>query len=785
MREYHFKDLVDFGFFPLTVIKEADKTGSIWDVRIIEQGWSSNGVFYSAEVLKAAISLFNEDVKVFAFQFNGKEFNHLSDDIVDFHREGFSRNMAGFLSDVKFSETEKGLIGKFNVTDDFFKMTFKNSFKHGKKDLLGFSIDARGRLRFGTAEGRQGKIAEEIKKVNSLDIVTHPAAGGELLRMVASQNIGGFKTMDILIKMIRENPTILGIKESSEIKDKSDEEISVMLMDTLKASTGKEHDAKGNLTDEDISKIKEMLKDNDIDKVMKMLESLTVKKEDEEEENNDDSSDDNSDNDNQDDNSDNDNSDDNADDSNSDDNADDPVKESVKKADEVISRLEQRESDLIIKEALADETILPQESKDMIKESFNGKMATKEEVDEAIKTHKEYLGKIAESKLVNDMSEESVRVTTGLDAQSRLQIAMHKMLGIDPTDEEKEDWKKVPAFRGIKEAYIKFTGDSEVLSDNQGVMQEAIVSDFPQALGTSMERRLLKEYARLDINAAWRKFASIESVDNFKTQDRIQIGGLADLPVVAENGAYTEFTSPSEVKASYAVTKKGKILPVTWEFIKNDDLRVVTRLVSEMGKSAARTLGKFVFDLILNVSGGVINAGTIYDSKALYHADHSNTTTDAMDFDAIDAAITAIANQEQPDSAEPLNINAKFLLVPYEKRSAAKIFIESEDKPSSTGDGTIRSINPNFQALEPVIIPNGYLRSDQNNWYVLADPADLEYLNIGFLDGKQNPEMFVQDQPTVGKVFTNDQIRYKVRHVYSGVVTDFRGFYGGLEAGLS
>jgi hypothetical protein len=776
--------LIDFGYFPIDVLKEADKTGSIWNVRIIASGWSLNGVYYSPEVLKTAAPLF-EDVKVFAFQFNDKAFNHLPDDIVDFHKEGFSRNLSGFLTDVRFDEAEKGLVAKLHVTDDFFKMTFKNSFNHGKKDLLGFSIDARGRLMMGHAEGRQGKIAEEIKKVNSLDIVTNPAAGGELLRMVASYH--GGKTMKDLIKMIRENPQILGIKESADIKDKTDAQLTEMLMSKLTESTGKTHDSKGTLTPEDLTKISEMLKaKDDSEKIMKMLESMLAKQDEDEDndDNNDSNDDDNSDDNNDDDNNDDADNDDNSD--NDDEQKDDTAKEALKKANEAIETMKKTQSDMILKEALNAENALPQFSKDRITEMFKGKIVTSDEVQKQIKSEKEYLGKFVESNSNGfnvDMSE--MRITTGLEPKDRRQIAMDKMMGVEPTDEEKDAWSKVPAFHGLKEAYIEFTGDKNV-QGNSGItsMKEAVSSDFPEALGTSMERRLLKEYARLDVNAAWKKFATIESVDNFKTQDRIQIGGLSDIPVVAEGGTYTEFTSPNEVKASYAATKKGKILVVTWEMIKNDDLRMVTRLVSEMGKAASRTLAKFVFDLILNYASGSINGGTIYDSKALYHNDHNNTTTNALDYDSLNAAITAIANQLQPDSNEPLNINAKYLMVPYELRSLATILLGSEKIPG-TSEGTIESINPNFQALEPLIIPKGFLRADENNWYVLADSADLEYLNIGFLDGKQNPEIFLQDQPTVATVFTNDQIKYKVRHVYSGVQTDFRGYYGGLVTGLS
>jgi hypothetical protein len=754
------KDLVDFGF--------------------IQSGWSLNEVFYSPEVLKQSAPLF-EGVKVFAFQFNDKEFNHLPDPIVDFHKEGFSRNVAGFVDNVRYVEGE-GLVGKLHVTDDFFKMTFKNSWQAGKRDLLGFSIDARGRISLGIAEGHKGKIAEEIKQVNSLDIVTHPAAGGELLRMVASQ---GVKKMDKLIEFLKENFQLLGIKESKELEGKTDEQIIESLVSVLEAKNGDKKkmnmdDVKNKVkestekVEEMLLKMSEMLKEKKLDDAVALLASTLQPKADD---NDDDSDNDDSNNDANDKNDTNDDNADNDDSNDSDSDNDEPSAD--EKVTEALKQLQQERSDMLVESILSKETILPQDAKDKIKESFKDKIVDKDDVEKSIKDEKEYLAKFSESFKVNNMELDNAHLTTGLTPADKRQIAMHKMFGLEPTDEEKDAWSKVKAFRGLKESYIEFT--------NTGItsMKEAVSSDFPEALGTSMERRLLREYTQFNINEAWRKFVTIESIDNFKTQDRIQIGGLADLPVVAENGTYTTFTSPNEVKASYAATKKGKILVVTWEMVKNDDLRMITRLVSEMGRAAARTLGKFVFDLVLNVSGGVINAGTIYDSTALYTSGHSNLTTNALAYDSLDAGIIAMMNQTQPDSSEPLGIRSKYLLVPGELRGTAKVMVESEKIPISSGPGTQESINPNFGRVEPIVIPNGFLRSDKNNWYLIADPQDVESIVIGFLDGKENPEIFLQDQPTVATVFTNDQIKYKVRHVYNGVVTDYRGFYGGIVTGLS
>jgi len=77
-------------------------------------------------------------------------------------------------------------------------------------------------------------------------------------------------------------------------------------------------------------------------------------------------------------------------------------------------------------------------------------------------------------------------------------------------------------------------------------------------------------------------------------------------------------------------------------------------------------------------------------------------------------------------------------------------------------------------ALEVVVVPQF---TDTNDWYLQTDPRELEGIEIGFLNGVEEPELLVQDQPNVGTVFTNDAIAYKVRWIFGGGWVDFRGAY--------
>jgi hypothetical protein len=79
------------------------------------------------------------------------------------------------------------------------------------------------------------------------------------------------------------------------------------------------------------------------------------------------------------------------------------------------------------------------------------------------------------------------------------------------------------------------------------------------------------------------------------------------------------------------------------------------------------------------------------------------------------------------------------------------------------------------QQSERVIVSP--LLTDANDWYVFANVQEAPTVEVGFLQGQQEPEFFLADQPTAAAVFTSDKIRYKVRHEHESVVIDFRGAY--------
>jgi hypothetical protein len=143
-------------------------------------------------------------------------------------------------------------------------------------------------------------------------------------------------------------------------------------------------------------------------------------------------------------------------------------------------------------------------------------------------------------------------------------------------------------------------------------------------------------------------------------------------------------------------------------------------------------------------------------------------TTDAQHLVGVDVRkVTQFLALEKP-----------ILWVPRALNGTALALRDSEKHPESA-EGGINTLKGQFDVQQ-----SPFLRGDENNYYLSAKNSDVEGIEIGFLNGKEEPEILVQDQPTVGNVFVYDQIRYKLRHEYGGAVVDFRAFAGSIVSGV-
>jgi len=742
-----------------SVLSKPTSNGKVWEICIIESGKSINGLYYESECLEEACDVF-EGLKVYAHKY-GDTLDHRPDELPD--PSLFFANYVGFIKDVKYVSTDSGskLVAKFHCTSDAIRNALKNTWSLDQGQMPGFSIDSYVKIE---EEGGIKKVTK-ISEANSLDIVTSPSAGGAFERLVASiqkntkQENEMEKFLKLLLAMIKG-----GAVKMEGIEGKSDEEIITLLTEKFSGQVkeGEEPAKEAELTED---MVKALLDEQDIEAIHEKLKQLLDSQAE-----------------------------------------DEKVKEAAKKAEDDIKakeatdkakatdRLDELEKQNAINSTekevgtlLAKESKMSDIAKQKVVTQFNGRAATFEEIGNAIKIEKEYLDRITESQ--NDKVGARHGGTIMMDAPiDKMQKAVDLL--IDPdlkrAKESADDYKDIPEFSGLREALSRIHGVDlySAFADNTGRqnaaqrVKESASGDFAVMLGDSMNKRMFRMYNFMKAREIWTKFVTEESFNNLNQQKLVRIGGFSELATIAEAGTYPSMDTPSEENPTYDPLKKGGIFTLTEEMLINDNLRAIKQFPIEMARAAIHTLNKYIFDLIGGCDGSdTLNTKNIYDGTALYTEAHGNLISAALSSTTFESAMQKMADQAQADSGIPLGLNGKYLLTPNELRKTAWDVTVNELTQANANGGSVQNAQSRY-AVEPLNMPKGYMCNVANFFMLIADPIDIEGLTVGYFNNKREPEILLQDQPTIGNVFTNDQIKYKVKFRYGATITDYRAFQG-------
>ena len=291
-------------------------------------------------------------------------------------------------------------------------------------------------------------------------------------------------------------------------------------------------------------------------------------------------------------------------------------------------------------------------------------------------------------------------------------------------------------------------------------LREGTTSDFADLVGDSsnVERDLIKSYELAPSN--WKKFVNTVPLRDMKTVTRLRRSDTDRYLAVPEGGEH-EQGDFSTYKVTYTPQKYERGVNFTWEMLINDDLGAFRNIGRELGIAAMNTVNDFVISFIADNP-------TIYDEVNLFDADHNNIGTGALAESTLAAGITAMREQTS-EKGNPLNVEPGYLLVPPELEFTAKKLVNSTLVPG----GNNNDINVLQGMVEVLVEP---LLSDANNWYLAAKPSSIATIEVGFLGGRETPEILVKED------FDRDVIWYKGRMVFGGAIMDYRGFYGGIVA---
>lgn len=740
----------------MEAVKQGNPNFSVWSITAIQAGMSLNQTMYTKDALREAVN---------AGVFNGIQ---ITDRDIQGHMygpaggNGIQYNI-GVTKNATFDEAsgevrcEAWLQKEAKTTqkiEQFFELAKDDPAL--RKAVPGFSIRgaAETSIVIDNNAGTAYRNVSKLTRVHTLDVVPNPAAGGRVLDKVAASESEGSSDMDAIKAKLawlqKTAPTLYSKLNQSDLKES---EVDALVMEAMKAQSeeqGKKPESIGSAVSEsktDDAALRAA--------IAKLAES----------------------------------------------------QDSTSKLIAGFLKTAQRDTRLSqINAKLVESTTLPTATRDKLRSQFtlmldSGVAVTDEMVESAIQLERTTLAESIDQVIGRGTGFSfSGPIDGGMSEADKLGLALQRMFFIDSPDSanirvgesEKEDWKGVAPFRSINAAVRMLTGrdpvemfatgdgstrfkiPSQVYNHSTGLFESHLTTDVPALIRDAIHKQMLREWSRPEL-LDWRNLVKVSSVSDLKDNYRLRLGGFGDLPDVAERAAYTDLGNVSEEELNFSITKRGGTVDITLEMILEDDMRQILSMPKRMALADQNTIRAFVEAFLIDNS-------TIWDSTALFTTGHANKGTAVLSKESLFAGWLAMKSQTETVSTtgegsttKKLNYRPKILLVDASLlQDAYEILSPSFGQPNGT---------PGFtQTLGLTVFELLYQTANTTTWYLMADPKLHDTLEIAFLGGKQEPDLYVQRDNSNGMMFTNDVMTFKIRHFWGGAVTEYRTMYAGIPA---
>jgi hypothetical protein len=695
--------------------QQIDPVGHAVLVTVVRGGKSANGYLYGEEVL-SEIARMVEGAHAYAD-----------------HGDGLTgtrsmRDLVGFYTDARYRAPEVGEAhGRVDATlhileaADWLWSMIREACQFGRSDLIGLSIDIFGHWQPNDANN--AKAVTRIIALNSCDVVTRPSAGGtfnRILHAVGTTDREGVSSMDSTMET---SPTV-----TTEVVDlASSSPIQVVHEPSTVAGTQSSIQVQESAT----TQVLEPLQPHLLQELARMQEQQRL------------------------------------------------IEAQRAEIEQLLTQTRLDRAQALLEKKLQ-ESILPVAVRSNVREKFVGRVFEEGELDREMNAVLTMLAQLTRDGIVRGHGFEKAEITGGqITEAEKVQAAFDAMMGLDI---DTSRLGNIKGFTSIREAYARVTGESSLLAGISSASQlgaiaihesapvvriseaDTTTASFSYLLGTSMNKRLLKDYQAWP--AEWMKFCTVAPIRDFKQQSRVRLGAFGSLSIVAEDTEYTTVTM-TDSAATYVPQKRGNLVRVSRETIINDDLQAVKQIPTKLAVAAAYTLAEFVY-------GFLASNPAIYDGSNLFTigAPHSNLGAAALSTAAMQTGITTMREQTN-FAGKRLGLRPRFLVVPPELEFTSMVVTKSAGVPGSNNN----DINPMLGYVTPIVSAQ---LTNTTQWFLVGDPREIDTIEIGFVGGQVNPALFIQDSPLLGLNFVQDAISYKVRHEYGGAVVDYRGMYRGI-----
>lgn len=402
------------------------------------------------------------------------------------------------------------------------------------------------------------------------------------------------------------------------------------------------------------------------------------------------------------------------------------------------------------------------------------------ELTSAIESERAYLAALSADSVINigGAAPRSPQISGALSSLDQIQLALDGLIqGTRPRS-------GVQPLSGIRELYHLLSGDYEMTGVYQGErvsLANVNSSTMASLVANAMNKVVMAEFQNYP--QWWTPIVNPLDFDSLQSARWTTLGGVGELPTVAEGAAYTELTWDDKYETA-AFVKKGGYLGLTLEAIDKDETGRLRSAPRALAQAAWLTLSKSISAIFTQASGA---GPTLADGTALFHATRGNVGTSALSITTWNAARGAMRKFSELNSGARLGalVAPKYLLVPPDLEiSALQVIASEHDYTHALANGQAAPVNVNAHggsltermafARDRVIVVD--LWTDANDWAAVCDPILYPTIGVGFRYGRA-PEIFSVASPTAGLMFTNDTLPIKVRFVYACGPVDWRGMY--------
>jgi hypothetical protein len=318
-------------------------------------------------------------------------------------------------------------------------------------------------------------------------------------------------------------------------------------------------------------------------------------------------------------------------------------------------------------------------------------------------------------------------------------------------------------------------------------------ADFASFLYGPVRQSMWNGYSRAQ--AQYQRYTREESAPDFRDRRLRGLNGLLGIGYVGDHGAYNSLTRSERPTAHLAVDTYGGVYSITRQAIINDDSNeLLNRNPADMGYSA----GVFILQAVIAM---IQNPGNAGDGAPFYQASpRGNQVVTALSEDSLADAIGFMETQRDDDGRQIVVTPSILVVRTARMQMIAQRILNSTQTGTNiqytgaAGVGAAVFDKGTINPLAGILPADGVIRdpwfTDDNDWYLFADPNDVPAFAVGFLNGQSEPQVMLRD-PMVRMAlgagqdpysFELDAVEFKVRCDFGVAPVDPRGAYRAVVA---